>query len=189
MHISPFFRDLRSSYQSEIDDMTFDSEGQHVLRQRLGQRRKEMDFLVNMMELSPEMVAVVFHEGFRFTSPAVMDRLIAQEGDDLPEWDQLRDTIELAPWAHDLEKVALKQPMGEWFLTLSAGLEYMFHKHDASAQPPVEAEEDDDEDELENGGEPTQLSNSDDAPDLRSARQREEAGADWMAEQGFDRKD
>ena len=74
MNISPFFHQLRSAYQAEIDDLTFDSEGQDVLRQRLTERRKEVGFLLQMMELSPEMVAVIFHQGFQFKQPAVIDR-------------------------------------------------------------------------------------------------------------------
>ena len=39
MKISPFFHDLRSAYQAEIDDLTQDSEGKDVLRKRLAQKR------------------------------------------------------------------------------------------------------------------------------------------------------
>jgi hypothetical protein len=77
MNISPYFRHLRSAYAAELDDLTFDSEGQHVLDKRLVQRRKEMEFLVHMMEVSPEMVATVFHKGFRFTSPAPWTTCVA----------------------------------------------------------------------------------------------------------------
>ena len=48
MSISPFFRALRSAYQSEIDDLTSDSEGRDVLRKRLAEKRKELGFLVQM---------------------------------------------------------------------------------------------------------------------------------------------
>ncbi len=51
MSISPFFTDLRSAYQSELDDLRFDSEGKDVLRQRLADKRQELGFLVKMMEL------------------------------------------------------------------------------------------------------------------------------------------
>jgi hypothetical protein len=61
MHISPFFHNLRSAYRAELDDMRSDSEGLNILNQRLAERRGELDFLVNMIELSPEMVAVVLH--------------------------------------------------------------------------------------------------------------------------------
>ena len=40
MRTSSFFGQLRSAYASEIDDMTFDSEGKNVLRQRLAARQR-----------------------------------------------------------------------------------------------------------------------------------------------------
>ena len=64
MHVSPFFHNLRSAYVAEIEDMSQDSDGAVVLQQRLSQRRGELEFLVHMLELSPEMVAVVFHKAF-----------------------------------------------------------------------------------------------------------------------------
>jgi len=193
MNITPFFRDLRNSYQAEIDDMTYDSEGQDVLRQRLAQRRKEMDFLVHMMEPSPEMVAVVFHQAFRFKHPAVMEHLLTQHSDELPAWDALTDAVELAPWAQQLAEVALKQPTGDWFLTVSAGLEYMYHRHDSTLAAESQEDDgdgedaDDDHHHLDGGGDdrPDPV----DSDDARDAKAREEAGADWMVAQGFDRKD
>lgn len=183
MKISPFFLGLRSAYQAELDDLTFDSEGRDVLRQRLSERRKEVDFLLQMMELSPEMVAVIFHQGFHFKLPAVMDHLLTHESDEFPEWDSLAHALHLPPWAHDLTQVVLKEPMGEWFLTVAAGLEYMHSKPDAAPfgkhdedEGDADAEGDDHMDEF-------------DVAEENDARAREEAGADWMVEQGFDRKD
>ena len=86
MSLSPFFLQLRSAYQAELDDLTSDSEGRGVLRQRLAEKRQELGFLVKMIEISPEMVAVVFHQGFRFVQPAVFEHLICQDADDLPDW-------------------------------------------------------------------------------------------------------
>ncbi|NTV86312.1 MAG: hypothetical protein HGA21_06190, partial [Burkholderiaceae bacterium] len=97
MNITPFFRELRSAYQAELDDLAFDSEGRDVLRQRLGEKRREIGFLVQMMELSPEMVAVIFHQGFRFAQPAVMEHLLTLESHDFPEWDTLADGVHLQP--------------------------------------------------------------------------------------------
>lgn len=172
MNISPYFRNLRSAYFAELDDLTFDSEGLHILDKRLAQRRKEMEFLVHMMEISPEMVAVVFHKGFRFTSLSAMDHLLSHEPDNLPEWDSLADAIEMAPWAQELVHVLQKQPMGEWFLTVAAALEYMYNK----PEHPTAADADDEEEEVE------------DAEEME-ARTREEAAANWMVDQGFDRKE
>ena len=184
MKISPFFLGLRSAYQAELDDLTFDSEGRDVLRQRLSERRKETGFLLQMMELSPEMVAVIFHQGFHFKLPAVMDHLLTHESDEFPEWDTLAHAAHLTPWAQDLTRVVLKEPLGEWFLTVAAGLEYMYSKPSTASgahhhQHGDESADDDREDDL----------NEFDAEEAEEARAREEAGADWMVEQGFDRKD
>ena len=102
MSISSFFHNLRAAYQAELDDLTSDSEGKDVLRKRLAEKRKELGFLLQMMEISPEMVAVVLHQAFRFKSPAAMDHLVAQDADELPEWDSISDNIEIAAWARDI---------------------------------------------------------------------------------------
>ena len=195
MSISPFFHELRSAYQAEINDLTFDSEGRDVLRQRLAERRKELGFLLQMMELSPEMVAVIFHQGFEFKKPGVMDHLLTQESDELPEWESLADAIVLPQWAQDLAQVVLKQPMGDWFLTVAAGLEYMYNQPDGMSAAANGEEEDSETAEKpdDGGGEGASDDRADPVDgaggdDERDARAREEAGADWMAEQGFDRK-
>ena len=183
MKISPFFLGLHSAYQAELDDMTFDSEGRDVLRQRLSERRQELKFLMQMMELSPEMVAVIFHQGFHFKLPAVMDHLLTHESHEFPEWDSLAHALHLPPWAHDLTQVVLQEPMGEWFLTVAAGLEYM---HSRPGAAPVGKH---DEDERDADDDRDDRMDEFDADEENDARAREEAGADWMVEQGFDRKD
>ena len=176
MSISPFFTNLRSAYQAELDDLTFDSEGKDVLNQRLADKRREIDFLVKMLELSPEMVAVVFHQAFAFSAPAVMDDLMGFEADELPDWTGLSNDIQIAPWAQVLANKVLIEPGGEWFLVVAATLEYMAGK---PAAPVAEADEEtDDDDELDG-----------DAEERAEAKARKEAGDDWMVAQGFDRKD
>lgn len=189
MHISPYFRNLRSAYFAELDDLSQDSEGLYVLNQRLEQRRKEIDFLLRMLEISPEMVAVVFHKAFRFTSLAAMDHLLTHEADDLPTWDSLAHTIELAPWAQSLVQTVRKQPMGDWFLCVAAALEYLYSKpdHPQAAHADGEASDDAKRDARREGR--AVLDGADDEDDEDSDRTRDEAGADWMVEQGFDRKD
>ena len=113
MNITPFFLELRSAYQAEIDDLTFDSEGRDVLRQRLADKRKEIAFLVLMMKASPEMVAVIFHHAFEFRAPAVMDNLLSLEADEFPEWRSLADVVLVVPWARELVQTVLKEPGGD----------------------------------------------------------------------------
>ena len=181
MTISDFFTDLRAAYQSELDDLTFDSEGRDVLSQRLADKRQTMGFLVKMMEISPEMVAVVFHQGFAFKHAAVMDDLLSHEADELPDWHNLASNIELAPWAQDLAHVVLQAPGGEWFLTVAAALEFMASKPGAALAADVgnDADPDDNEDDEFDV----------DANDRADAKARKEAGDDWMVNQGFDRKE
>ena len=176
MIISSFFTDLRSAYQAELEDLSQDSEGKDVLKKRLTDKRGEIDFLVKMMELSPEMVAVIFHQAFAFKQPAVMDDLMSFEADELPEWTGLANDIQLAPWAQPLADKVLSEPGGEWFLTVAATLEYMAGKpvtHAAHAD-----DESDDEEEFDG-----------DAEEQADAKARKEAAEDWMVGQGFDRKE
>ena len=186
MHLSPFFQNLRSAYVAELEDMSHDSEGRLILNQRLAQRRGEIEFLIHMLEISPEMVAVVFHKAFSFTSVPVMNHLLANEPDELPDWDVLAETIDIAPWAAPLVKTIRKQAAGDWFLCVAVALEYMASHSHAQVSHPQD-DHDADAEKEDHADDPRHLG-SDDADDT-DARTREEAGADWMVEQGFDRKE
>ena len=180
MNTSPFFTDLRSAYQAELDDLTFDSEGKDVLARRLTDKRGEVDFLVKMIEISPEMVAVVFHQAFAFSTPAVMDDLLGFEADELPDWSSLADDIQIAPWAQSLAEKVLAEAGGQRFLVVAATLEYMAGKPAAhGAQSDGDETDDSDEEEAFDG----------DAEERADAKARKEAGDDWMVDQGFDRKE
>lgn len=193
MKLSPYFHDLRSAYQAELDDLTQDSEGKEVLRKRLAEKRKEIAFLVQMMELAPEMVAVVFHQGFRFARPMALEQLLGRGVDDLPGWSSLAadGAVVLEPWAASLAKAVLAEPGGERFLAVAAGLEFMqAHARLAPVASHAEAGdgEGDDEDAAEHDDDYDALS-ADDAADPQNARSREEASDNWLSDVGFDRKD
>ena len=189
MSISPFFQQLRSAYQAEINDMAFDSEGHDVLMRRLKERRKELGFLLQMMQLSPEMVAIVFHQGFEFKQPTVLDGLLTLESDQLPSWVSLKDAVHLPKWSQDLSKIVLKEPAGDWFLTVAAALEYMYHKPDGR-QEAIDNDQDDLDSDSADDVAPDEAKRSGlDSDDAHDVKVREEAVADWLAEQGFDRKE
>lgn len=192
MHVSPFFHNLRSAYLAELDDMRHDSDGQFVLDRRLAERRGEIAFLVNMLEISPEMVAVVLHKAFRFTSTPAMDRLLACEPEDLPAWDSLRETIDIAPWAKPTVQMLREQAAGDNFLSVAAALEYMAgsarHAPAHHAGDEDERDEDAENADADHDADDQQPLSADDLDDA-DGQSREEARADWMAEQGFDRKD
>ena len=192
MTISPFFRNLHTAYRAELDDLVSDSDGRDVLRQRLAAKRQEIGFLVQMMELSPEMVAVVFHQAFQFKHPAEMEHLLTLEADELPEWRSVADGIELASWARTLVKTILQAPAGEWFMTLAAAMHYMLGKPigTLNMRGSDATDENDDDNSAEDDLDDLDDFNDHESDEVRgNARDHEEAGANWLEEQGFDRKD
>jgi hypothetical protein len=189
--ISPFFNDLRSAYQAEIDDLTEDSEGKDVLRKRLSQKRAEIGFLVKMMDVAPEMVAVVFHQGFRFGPGGGWDAVLSSGLDNLPEWSAVSKSVNLESWASALAKTVLNEPGGDRFMVIAAGLEYLLQNARLGAgarSDEDDLEQDDDADAPEHDDDYDALS-ADDAADPQNSRSREEASANWLADVGFERKD
>ncbi|MGC3984364.1 MAG: hypothetical protein QM777_06325 [Pseudorhodoferax sp.] len=191
MHVSPFFRNLRSAYLAELDDMRHDSEGGDVLDRRLADRRGELGFLVHMMEMSPEMVAVVLHKAFQFRSGPALERLLACEAGSLPAWDSLQQSLTIAPWADATVQQLRKHPAGDDFLCVAAALEFMVGSTRSAGEGMAQGDDADDadaereDDEDMDARQPLSADDIDDA----DAQTREEARADWMAEQGFDRKE
>ena len=196
MNISSYFHNLRTAYQAELDDLRTNTEGHDVLHKRLAEKRCELSFLVKVMEDDPEMVAVVLHQAFRFISPVVMDNLVAQDADQLPTWGSISETVEVASWAQEIVRTILREPMGEWFMTISASVEYMYHKPMAAQERSMVESSSGDGDE-DGMGDRDALRDErhednhteDHDEEESSARAREEAGNDWMVEQGFDRTD
>ena len=193
MHVSPFFQNLRSGYLAELDDMRHDSDGKLVLDRRLAERRSEVAFLVSMLEVAPEMVAVVLHKAFQFRSAQAMDRLLACQPESLTAWDSLRDTIDIAPWARATVKLLHEQPAGDRFLSVAAALEYMAG---SPRHAPAQMVDEDDSDDDGDGDDAADDRDSEDGQHLSAddlddtdGRTREEVRADWMAGQGFDHKD
>ena len=192
MSISRYFLDLRSAYQAEMDDLRFDSEGRDVLQQRLAAKRGEIAFLVQMMDIHPEMVAGVFHQGFDFTGKAVMEHLLTHDDDAFPAWESLAGSFVLAPWARELADIVLQSPGGDKFLAVTAGLEYMAGLPVAAGAIVSDGDEDEDDedgDEDKEGGRDGVVIFEDDEEGGGDDRARREAGADWLVQQGFDQKD
>ena len=187
MKISRYFRDLRNAYEAELDDLTSDSEGKDVLRRRLADKRKEFGFLVQMVEVAPEMVAVVFHRGFRFAKPAALQALVGCNEDNMPDWHSLGQAVTLEPDVVSLAQTVLDFPGGAHFLALAAGLEYLQHHGHAApaAQDDDEAEDGDESDDIDDDFDDL---SADDARDPSTSRSREEASDNWLSDVGFDPK-
>lgn len=191
MHTSEYFHHLSRAYDAELDDLRTDSEGVHVLSKRLAEKRREIGFLVQMLETSPEMVAVVLHQAFRFTRPAEIAQLAALEAEELPEWDSVCDGIELAPWADATVQAILQEPLGPWFMTVAAVLEFLQQPGGAAhrAAPTDNEADDEDADRGENTETDREVDRDFDGDDYVDDQASEEAGNDWLADQGFDRRD
>ena len=174
MKLSRYFANHARAYDAEMDDLVSDSEGKNVLDKRLKEKRSQLEFLLVMMDDSPEMLAAAFHQGFRFPSAKAMDLLVALEPEEFPDWDQLGRTITLTPWAQAMADRVLLEPTGEQFMVIAACLEYLYTRADDRGAP-VDEDEDDEND-------------ADIDPEEQEARDREDAGAAWMEEQGFDPK-
>lgn len=195
MKLSSYFRDLNSAYQAELDDLTSDSEGKDVLRRRLQDKRSEIGFLVQMIDISPEMVAVVFHQAFRFRGAAATFEPVFRLRDsfELPDWHSLASAVALEPWAEPLAETVLCQPGGEQFLTLAAALEYLQQhgqgaSQSASGADSADSAEDDEDSGEDNHDDEHDEMSADDARDPQTARSREEAGDGWLSDVGFERK-
>jgi len=189
MSMSAFFRALRTSYQAEIDDLAFDSEGRNVLRKRLQEKRGQITFLKQMMELSPEMVAVVFHDGFHFELPAVMEQVLTLESDEFPDWSSLNDAVQLTPWAQELADSLLAEPQGDWFMVVAAALEYLYHRPSPHHHEVAAHDEHGDENGAEHGAVRRQNHADEFDKDGEQHHDHEESSAEWLEEHGFDRKE
>lgn len=193
MRLSRYFADHANAYDAEINDLVSDSEGKNILEKRLREKRSQLDFLVLMMEDSPEMLAAAFHQGFRFNSSAKMDQFAGLQPDALPGWKAVSQIAVPTAWAQPMIARVLQEDGGDRFLCVAAVLEYLYTRADpeAAARAAEEEKENDDEDSEEardhgadSDGDNDELNDSDAAkPDL------EEAGADWLQDQGFDRKE
>jgi hypothetical protein len=196
---SRFFEDLIPVYNAEIDDLRTDSEGKDVLRTRLKEKREQLPFLLPMMASNPEMVAAAFHGGFRFMNPLVMESLVSKEANKHPAWKELSATVKLEPWAEKLGQTVLADAGGDAFMVVAAALEYLNKSKHSRHSSPSNADEVEEENDSENEAS-DELKESGDLDGQYGRHGRDdgddgddydlgEAGSEWLAEQGFDRKD
>ncbi len=184
MRLSPFFHELKSAFDAELEDMSSDSAGNDVLESRLQAKRDQMPSLMSMLKSYPEMAAVAFHNGIHFVSGKAMDELVKQEPEDFPLWTSLLPSLELSAWADKLAKTVLEHPDGEQFLIVTAGLEYLHGKSDIAIPQHSRSDDAEEDNDKDDGGFNNDYDeNDDDGTDSDLA----EAGSDWLAEQGFDR--
>lgn len=180
--LSEYFDDLIKSYCAELEDLETDSEGKNVLTSRLNEKRAQLGALLPMIDSAPEMVAPVFHGACSFHDSQTMTLISSTEPDDFPAWETLVPVVEFASWANDYVALVLAEPAGERFLISTACLEFLYERKAErtrrSGSPSDENDQDSDRFEVDGDQDDT------DAQD----RDMDEAGADWLADQGFDRR-
>jgi hypothetical protein len=125
---------------------------------------------------------VVLHQAFEFQEPELMAHFITRDADDLLSWDALSEGVRIAPWAQPIVDKILAEPVGAWFMTVAAALEYM---HGTPMRRNAQSNDADADEDLEN----VERGDQAEADEEREAREREEAGNAWMVEQGFDSKE
>ncbi|MHB0917030.1 MAG: hypothetical protein ACYC1G_04600 [Thiobacillus sp.] len=141
----------------------------------MNEKRREIDAILPMIEFSPEMVSVIFYGAFDFKSPETMQRVVLSEPGDAGflAWAELESELTVSNWATPLIESSLKVQGGDAFMVATAALEFLRNKDSMPAPlPEPEAEKD--------GGAEGEEGDGDGSDDLN------EAGADWLAEQGFD---
>ena len=199
MRFSRYFQELMLAYKAELDDLRSDSEGKDVMRHRLKEKREQLAFLLPMMASNPEMLAPAFHNAFLFMNPLSFESLSSKESNKLPTWKSLASAVKLEPWAEKMAQMVLAEPEGDAFMVTAACLEYLSRSHHTKAQAvrtedgeeDAEGGEQEEDDQLHENGDLDGnygrhgRDDGDDGDDV----DLEEAGADWLAEQGFDRKD
>jgi hypothetical protein len=192
MQLSRYFRDLRSAYDAEINDLLSDSEGKNVLDKRLREKRGQIEWLVMMMDDSPEMLAPAFHRAFGFPRPDAVEAVLNREPAQFPAWSALLPSLTLAPWAEPLAATVLRQPGGDRFLVAAACLEYLHQRPDPRAAQEADDRDGEDDEDGDTGDDELDaddnVADSDEAGTRPTPRQQEDAGADWMETHGFDRK-
>lgn len=196
MKFSRYFQELMLAYKAELDDLRSDSEGKDVMRHRLKEKREQLRFLLPMMTSNPEMLAPAFHEAFLFMNPLSFEALASKEASKLPTWKSLAAAVKLEPWAEKMAQMVLAEEGGDTFLVTAACLEYLSRSHHTRAMATSNEDDASDEESQEEADLHEQgdldghygrhgRDDGDDGDDV----DLEEAGMDWLAEQGFDRKD
>jgi hypothetical protein len=197
--LSRYFQELNTVYKSELDDLRTDSEGKDVMRKRLKEKRDLLPYLLPMMEENPEMLATAFHGAFIFINPLAMEAVITKEANKLPSWASLAKAVKLEPWAEQLKDIVETEPEGDALMVTAACLEYLLRgqSSNAKANTANSSNEEEEDDGSESDGELHENGDLDgnygrhgrDDGDDGDDVDLEEAGAEWLAEQGFDRKE
>lgn len=190
MSLSPYFHDLRSAYEAEIDDLTSDSEGKDVLQRRLKDKRSQFSAIVGLIDTDMLLLAPAFFGAFQFPahrSERLADLLSRGPGD-FPGWSEIAGFVEVAGWARPMIDLAMQEPLGEDFMATVVGLEYARLRHKGGGGAARAEGGDEDESFGEDRDEDRDHDDGADEDLDRDDRDDESRGEDFLEDQGFDRK-
>jgi hypothetical protein len=192
--LSQYFEDLNKAYRAELEDLQSDSEGKNVLSARLKEKRQQFAELMPMIEFAPEMVVPAFHTGIRVTNPHALVMLSSLEPEEFPSWDDVSHAVDFEAWAEKLAAVALQERGGEQFMLTAICLEHLHGMNSGKGAirraSSDDAEESDDTDDDSGNESDNDVDHNEHNEHVEGDdRDLEVVGADWLAEQGFDRRD
>lgn len=189
MSLSPYFHDLQSAYEAEIDDLASDTEGKDVLQRRLKDKRSQFPAIVSLLDTDMLLLAPAFHGAFQFpehrTEP--LEDLLSRSPGDFPAWAQIAGVVEVAGWARPMVDLAMQEPLGDDFMSTVVGLEYVRLRHKGRGAAAWAGGEGPDEGQDEERAERDYDQDGEEGEGLGGA-DAESLGEDFLEEQGFDRK-
>lgn len=134
MQISNYFQGALGSYQAELQDLA-GARGEDQFEENIAAKRSSLDTLMPMSADFPEIVAPIFHGTIKFTNIARVKRLVANDLEDFPTWEILKEDVIFAD--QELVKQVLKYKNGEFLLIFAIAMEFLFTQKSTVAKEKV----------------------------------------------------
>ena len=134
MPVSNYFHGALNAYAAEIDDLS-STGGKEQFKENIATKRSSLDILMPMAADFPEMVAPIFRGAIKFTDLSNVKALVKQDSDDFPTWDSLKESVIFAD--QELVEQVLKYKNGEFLLTFSVAMEFLFTQKPAATKKKV----------------------------------------------------
>ena len=134
MQVSNYFHGALNAYAAEIDDLSSNG-GKEQFKENIATKRSSLDTLMLMAVDFPEMVAPIFRGAIKFTDLSNVKALVKQDSDDFPTWDSLKESVIFAD--QELVEQVLKYKNGEFLLTFSIAMEFLFTQKPAATKKKV----------------------------------------------------
>ena len=134
MQVSNYFHGALNAYAAEIDDLSSNG-GKASLEKCIADKIKALSVLMKLADEFPIMVAPIFRGTIKFTELSNVKALVKQDSDDFPTWDSLKESVIFAD--QELVEQVLKYKNGEFLLTFSVAMEFLFTQKPAATKKKV----------------------------------------------------